>query len=161
MKCALCGGSLAVTARTHRYDECGLPNVHLSGVEVRACRKCGEREVAIPNLEGLHRCIARGLADKPSRLNGPEVRFLRKFLGRSGQDFAALMGVSAETVSRWEGGKQPLSALADRALRLMALHGTPADDYSLDRLKGIDSSPRREAGLEIEMRGRAWKLATA
>ncbi len=161
MNCLTCGGRMAVTTRTHRYLESGLPNVQLSGVEVRKCQKCGEQEVAIPNLEGLHRCIAHGLAEKASRLNGPEIRFLRKYLGRSSQDFAELIGVTRETVSRWETGKKPLSALADRVLRLMVLHGKPVEDYSLDRLKGIDEKARRAVRLDVEVWNHGWRVATA
>jgi len=105
--------------------------VTLVGVVVRECERCGEREVAIPNVEGLHRCIARVLAERRSALLGTEVRFLCKWLGYSGQDFAQLMGVTPETVSRWENSKRVLPSVADRALRLMVLRSEPVESYDL------------------------------
>ena len=62
--------------------------------------KCGEHEVAIPRIEDLHRTIAQAVIAKRERLTPAEIRFLRKFLGWSGADFAAHVGTTPETVSR-------------------------------------------------------------
>jgi transcriptional regulator with XRE-family HTH domain len=75
------------------------------------------------------------------RLQGAEVRFLRKWLGWSGRDFARHMGVSAETVSRRENERDPIGGTSGRLLRLMVLFGRPVADYSLDRLAEIDDAP--------------------
>jgi transcriptional regulator with XRE-family HTH domain len=65
------------------------------------------------------------------------VRYLRKYLGWSGADFAAHMGATRETVSRWETGDAPIGPTADRLLRLMVVTKTPVDDYSLELLSTI------------------------
>ena len=82
--------------------------------------------------------LARAVVGKTTRLTPTEIRFLRKSLGWSGQDFADHMGTAAETVSRWENGRTPMGAQADRLLRLMVLHEQPAERYDLAELKGID-----------------------
>ena len=100
IKCLQCGSKMNRSIEPYRYGR-GL-NVILSSVEVRRCPDCGEDEVVIPQVEQLHEAIARAVARKPSSLQPEEIRFLRTFLGYSSVDFANLMGVKPETVSRWE-----------------------------------------------------------
>ncbi|NOT32743.1 MAG: hypothetical protein HOP12_01095 [Candidatus Eisenbacteria bacterium] len=88
MKCAECGTTVKTRKENYRYDECGLKYVTLVGVEVSRCSKCANYEISIPQIEGLHRLIARILIDKATRFTGDEIRFLRKSLGWSGADFA-------------------------------------------------------------------------
>ena len=116
MKCIECGGRMKTTRENFRHEALGLP-VTLVGVEVSRCVGCGLSEVAIPALEGLHRAIAAALVAKTARLAAAEVRFLRKQLGWSGAELAEHLGVTRETVSRWEQGSAPIGATADRLLR--------------------------------------------
>ncbi len=125
----------------YQYAASGLPYVTLSGVEVRRCPECGEVEVMIPKIEELHRALALAVVAKKARLTGAEVRFLRKFLGWSGVDFAKRMGVTPESVSRWENDREKMSALADRPLRLMVVTREPVSDYSLDVLAELEDEP--------------------
>ena len=157
MKCLSCSAQMRVRRENFKYDACGLPYVTLVGVQVHRCSKCGEFEVAVPRSEDLHRVIAVSVARKRGRLEAAEVRFLRKWLGWSGADFAERMGVSAETVSRWETGAQQMGATADRLLRLMVASRTPQRDYSLDLLKEIDVAERKPFRLGLEARGGGWR----
>ncbi len=120
MKCE-CGTEMKSRKENYRYTESGLDNVILLGVEVRRCRSCGRSEVVLPRLEELHRTIARTVATGSSPLRPQEIRFLRKYLGYSGADFARVIGVSPETLSRWENGKAEPSRMVDLLLRYMAL----------------------------------------
>src|SRR5437879_11660470 len=105
LECSECGGSMKRARENYRYAESGLPNVILLGVEVSRCPTCGRVEVSIPRMAALHEGLARAISRKETRLAPEEVRFLRKHLGWSGTDFAGVMGVAPETVSRWETGK--------------------------------------------------------
>lgn len=147
---------------SYGYDACGLPNVTLQKVEVRRCPKCGETEVAIPGLESLHRSLALVLIRKPGRLVPAEIRFLRKYLGWSGADFAARMGPTAETVSRWETGATPMGPTADRLLRLKVATTSPQADYPLDTLAAIGRDPAPQPmRLNFAPDRRAgWRLST-
>src|SRR5262249_46395388 len=133
-----CGGTLRVKKEVVPFDQAmGLPGVMLY-TDVARCPKCHSYEVLIPNIDGLHRAIAREIVRRPARLSPPEVRFLRKVLGWSGRDFAEHMGTSVETVSRWETGATPIGAQADRLLRLMVMTRDPvSDDKRLDLLKTV------------------------
>lgn len=145
MKCVTCGTPMKSKRENYRYEAGGLPYVTLEGVDVARCPGCGETEVAIPAIEQLHRVISGALIRKRARLAPAEIRFLRKFLGWSGADFARHMGTTPETVSRWEHGTVPMGASADRLLRLLVATKASMRDYRVDvlaELVGDDRKPR-------------------
>jgi putative transcriptional regulator len=135
MQCINCGSKTLHKKEVERYEyvESGLRGVYLKGVTVHVCKKCGEEELAIPAIEGLHQAIANALASKPQRLQPIEVRFLRKHLGLSGRDFAALLRVTPETVSRWENPKRESEHIGETSellLRTLIIsHQKPITDY--------------------------------
>jgi putative zinc finger/helix-turn-helix YgiT family protein len=139
--CPSCGFKMKVTRENYRYDESGLPDVTLLGLEVRRCPECGETQAVIPHSEALHRMLARIVAEKPSRLLPDEVRFLRRYLGWSGADFARHMGVTVTQVSRWENG-MVMAATADRLLRLFVAALAPVSDYPVGALADLKKEAR-------------------
>ena len=161
MTCARCGAAMTASRENFLYTAGGLPNVTLVGVEVRRCAACGEFEVAIPRIEELHRTIARAVARKRGRLALVEIRFLRKWLGWSGVDFAAHVGVAPETVSRWENGNLQMGGPAERLLRLMVATRDPVESYSLDLLKSIDEEAASPFRLGVQADERGWHPVAA
>jgi putative zinc finger/helix-turn-helix YgiT family protein len=137
MTCISCGGQMHTQRENFLYEACGLPGVTLMDVEVSRCPQCGAYEVAIPQIDDLHKAIAQALIRKTSRLDAAEIRYLRKYLGWSGADFAAHIGATRETVSRWESGATPIGPASDRLLRLMVVTRDPINDYPLERLATI------------------------
>ena len=154
MKCGACGEPMVSARENFHYKASGLP-VTLVGVEVRRCKACGEHEVVIPRIELLHREIARAVVRKRSRLTFAEIRYLRTYLGWSGTDFAMHMGVTPETVSRWENNLR-MGPVADRLLRLMVQTFAPVADYSLDSLSELtdEATPVR---LRVEASNGGWR----
>ncbi|HXH83543.1 MAG TPA: type II TA system antitoxin MqsA family protein [Candidatus Tectomicrobia bacterium] len=144
MTCFECGGKMRTRRENYRYEASGLP-VTLKHVEVSRCEACGEIEVAIPAIDMLHRVMAGALIRKRQRLAPAEIRFLRKYLGWSGADFAQHMGTTAETVSRWENGRKPMGPVADRLLRLMVAKRAPVSDYTVDVLAQIAADDKHAA----------------
>jgi putative zinc finger/helix-turn-helix YgiT family protein len=162
MKCIVCGSTMDTKRENIRYDASGLPYVTLQQVEVSRCPQCGEVEIALPRIDELHRVIAAALIAKPSRLDAAEIRYLRKYLGWSGADFAAHMGTTRETVSRWEHGAVAMGPQADRLLRLMVATKAPVQDYAVETLKAISptKSPRAfRLGVKVARYG--WQAAAA
>jgi putative zinc finger/helix-turn-helix YgiT family protein len=157
-KCPMCGqGTLTSRRETRRYGR-GI-DVTLMNVTVRHCPACGEEFVAIPAIEALHRIIAGALAKSPARLSPGEVRFLRTYLGFSSADFARLIGVSPETVSRWESDRAPqrMSTAAERFLRLIVLQGKPIESYRLEETAAEDAPAR--VPLRLEPGAKGWATA--
>jgi putative zinc finger/helix-turn-helix YgiT family protein len=161
MNCAKCGGKLRVTGSTHRYTESGLPYVVLHGVQVRKCQECGEEEVAIPNISGLHRCIAAILVARKAALAAMEFRFLRQFLGHSSKDFAKTLGVTPETLSRWEHAGRDIPPVVDRIVRLLVVNTPPRTDYSADMLAKIRPAPLKHARMALRLSGSDWEADRA
>ena len=169
--CTTCRQEMVSAIEDYVYDESALSDVVLGGIEVRRCTngKCELRGVAvpvIPNIEGLHAALARAIIEQPARLSGDEVRFLRTHLGLRGVDFARVMGVAKETVSRWENDPaDPIGPQADRALRLLVLNQKPINDYSPEALTELlqkISDTRRPTGLRAERRpGAGWRAQEA
>lgn len=161
MKCQQCGGANAERQKgNHLYSESGLPNVTLVGVTLVSCPDCGARGVMIPKIEKLHAALAEMLITTVPKLSGPEVRFLRKYLGLSGVDFAERMGVAAATVSRWENDKEPIGGVAERLLRLMVAHEKRVASYVLDDTARIAArkAPKR---LEARLSESGWEAHAA
>lgn len=155
MNCIQCGGKLTTKPENYRYTASGLSNVTLVGVDVRRCSKCGDHEVVIPRIEELHRVLAASVVRQVSRLTKDELKFLRKYLGYSGVDFAKVIGVAAETVSRWENGKEKIGPTTEKLIRMLVVHTQPNRSYPIEALKKIteDRSPRR---LTLRPKGNSW-----
>lgn len=138
-----------------------LPTVVVTGIEGRKCSGCGDLKYGLPNMEELFRVVAGLLVQKPERLSGPEARFLRKWLGWSGQDTADRLGFTPETVSRWENDKVPISETADKLLRSLVMAREPIDDYAAwdARLASMAKSDPEPLALRMVAEGRSWSRA--
>lgn len=102
----------------YHFVESGLPNVYLSGITYRVCKECDKQSADIPALDDLMFKIARAVAQKEGPLNGPEIRFLRKRLRKKSVDFAKMVGVVPEQVSRWENDDNAPAPSADKLIRV-------------------------------------------
>ena len=146
MKCMECGGKMKTAQENFRHEALGLP-LTLLGTSVSRCIACGLAEVAIHKLEELHRAIASALLHKPALLAAGEIRFLRKQLGWSGAELANHLGVTRETVSRWEQGAAPMGGTADRLLRATVALATPIS-FRTETLRQIG----RGQGAPVQLR---------
>lgn len=123
-KCMMCGSKMnKVQESSFHYTDCGLSKVYLKGIVVHKCtnKECSEEEITIPNIEELHQLLAEKVASQVNKILPEEIRFLRTHLGFSGVNFAAAIGVSAETVSRWEKGTVNMKEASERFLRVLIL----------------------------------------
>lgn len=160
MTCEECGQEIKVVRRDHEYVESGLPGIVIRDMEFHVC-PCGESRV-VPRMAQLHRIIAEQVATKRARLTGAEVRFLRKHLGWSGEDFARAMDVTASTVSRWENERESMSVMAERLLRLMALRDKPVESYPNERLAEVGrDAEARPVHLELQANRSGWSVQDA
>ena len=116
----------------YHYQECGLPNVYLINGYREVATPHG-RGIAIEDVDGLHRTIARELVYTKPALSGAEVRFIRKFLELTQARLAELLGVEEQSVRRWEGLAE-LPRQADRSVRLVFRDILRDLDLPLDEL---------------------------
>ena len=69
-------------------------------------------KIPAPNMKKLQLAAFKALAEKPSKLTGDEVRFVRKHLRMTQVDFAKWLNMSNHSVvSQWEGRAEHLSGM--------------------------------------------------
>jgi len=78
-------------------------------------------DVHIPHHDKLMAVAAVYRCTLPRRLNGKEMKFIRKAINKSAVDWADHLSTDKSTLSRWESNKQPMSINAEKLLRLTAL----------------------------------------
>lgn len=100
---------------------------------------CGASEVPGEALEAFEISVGRALTNAPP--TGEAARWIRKALGYTAVDLAALLGVRPETISRWERNERSIDhaawamlgmlttdrRMAEAALRSVGAAELPAD----------------------------------
>lgn len=158
MKCPTCRKS---ELKTHKEDHQYIAGVMLLGTEIRTCPGCGERLTCIYRVDDLHRVIAFAFAEQEARLAPDQVRFMRKYLGWSGGQFADIMGVAAETVSRWENGAQEMTTPHEKLLRVLVERLRPLEEYPNEELALVAKPGVERHPLRLEVTKRGWVEASA
>lgn len=152
-KCKTCGSDIfnkKVVPEFHD-DLMGIPVIVMNAVEQESCVKCGTlRSTLIPNLEGLIAAIAVKRATMPTKLNGSELKFLRKALGWKAKELAEKLEVTPEAISRWENDQNPMNPQSEGYFRLIVCtllkEKAPKIAVNLDQIVGMKIRPVRTAG---------------
>jgi len=118
--CSECGSDGTVVRGSYPFKESGL-NVVLHGIQILKCAKCGTEEPIIPRMNDLMRTIAFAVVDKPYALRGEEIRFLRKYLRMTGDEFCRVLHVDRTTLSKWENNEDKVGRQSDLLIRSVAL----------------------------------------
>lgn len=162
MKCSECRGEMIEKREAVTDHRIGLSNLVLVDFPVLRCKRCHAREIVFPRLSQLLETLAASIINQKQRLNGEEVRFLRKVLGWSSSDLAAKLGVALSTVSRWEHGKEPIGIVPDRLLRMFIAHGKHVDTYDLETIQHRAASRSvKRMKLRAKMKDAKYEVALA
>lgn len=143
MNCERCGGTTKILkGQTWQYTESGLDNVYLRNVDVCACSACDAKSPRLPRINDLHAAIGRAIALQKIPLSGNEARYLRKHLGLQAKEWAVLLRIPPETLSRWENGKQVIGPQSDSLIRAfyflkLAETGQPIPDHAVEEMAAI------------------------
>jgi len=108
----------ATADNPYRFLDSGLSNVYLIGIRYWICAQCGRQAAEIPALEQLMSVIAKAVVMKPALLNGEEIRFLRKRVGKKAAELAELINRTPEHFSKLENDQLPLQEDTDKLIRL-------------------------------------------
>jgi putative zinc finger/helix-turn-helix YgiT family protein len=95
------------------------------------CPRCGETVLARDQIEALRLGAFQVYRRNHGLLSAAEIRSIRERHGLSQGELARLLRLGANTVSRWEAGRNVQSAAMDVLLRL--IRDLPG---SLDYLRG-------------------------
>lgn len=100
------------------YRDCGLENIYLlNGFDKEEHE--GEEFLSISDVDGLHRAIGMHIVLHRKAPSGKEIRFLRNEMDMSQAGLADILGVSDQSVARWEKGETEAPGPAVLALRLV------------------------------------------
>ena len=152
-------GRVEFNQMTYRYTGAGLPNIYLrNGYTVR--ESVYGQTVSFDDVHGLHRAIGLAVVGKSGCITREELRFLRKELGLSQRELAALVGSSEQTVSLWErNGKTPRAAdLLVRLLYTERAAGHVRVGRALRELAGLDAA-EDVATMQFETADGGWRDA--
>jgi len=119
--CSNCGGVAKTRVGKYRFEESGLKDVFLIGIELIKCQKCKNVDPVIPAINQLMQVLAVAVAAKPCKLDGQEIRFLRKYLRMTGDQFSGLLGTDKTTISKWETDEQDHGERADLLIRAVVM----------------------------------------
>ena len=154
--CLACGAPLKrATNQRHHYLESGLKTVWLEGVTVHDCNACKERYTEIPNVDRLHRFIAKAIVEKRFALVGPEFRFLRKQMRMKSREIAIFLGVTLTTISRWETGAERIGAANDRLMRSLYMFWRLKQDDVKNSAQTFERLNALFSGLSVRPRAQA------
>src|SRR5580700_3881978 len=116
--CPICGTSMVEKRSTLRLrvngEEISVPSArHL------ACPKCGEVLLRYQDAKRLHEDAIAIYRKKHGLLSAEQIRALRERFNLTQSDLAHLLRLGANTVSRWESGRNVQTAAMDLLLRLL------------------------------------------
>lgn len=109
-----------MTTIDYRYDECGLDNVILVGLN--CCQDDeGELVVNVPNINVLHRSLMGAIAQKGTAISAQELRFVRTEMGMTQSELAEVVDRDGQSIGRWERGEKPIDRSAETLIRVLVL----------------------------------------
>lgn len=142
-----------------QYRACGLDNVYLrSGYDQRMLG--GQIYTSVQDADDLHKAIAEHLALRRKLLKGQEVRFLRKFLSWTQAQAGDALGISDQSVARYEKDQVALEGSADRLFRLYVIGHIIGDIDPVEILEQIRQSDSLSSDqMVLEHCEDEWKVA--
>jgi putative zinc finger/helix-turn-helix YgiT family protein len=114
------------------------------------CQACGEGFFETRTLARFDQLVAKEFAEA-GVTSGEALRFIRKAAGVPAADFAALLDVRPETVSRWEHDKRPIDRGSYAVLHQLLLDKLAESTATADYLRGLGKAKRLPKTVEVEV----------
>jgi len=139
-----------MTRNAYHYIECGLDNVIIRGIS-EVVDDAGETVLTIPNVNGLHRAIAKAIVSKTSGMSGKELRFLRTEMGMTQSELASMIHREPLAISRWERAEIPIDCNAETLIRLHTIQVMGLQvDASVKEISGWATPRAEEVPITID-----------
>ena len=116
--CSACGeGRLTDKIVSHDVGALlGMPHVKVEHLPALACTKCGVVTVVGAVLDSVSLLLAAVILRRAS-LEASEVRYLRRMVGDTQEEFAKRLEVDRATVNRWENSAARITGTPAYAIR--------------------------------------------
>ena len=139
-----CLGDREKRPEPFHYTMCGLDDIYLlSGFEIH--ETAYGRGVSIERADELHKAIGRYLILHRKVLGPKDIRFLRKNLNMTQDELSKYLGVTGQTVARYEKGQTEIPGPADKLIRVLyAVYLLPAEA----RAKIAEEILKTQSGLD-------------
>jgi putative zinc finger/helix-turn-helix YgiT family protein len=112
------------------------------------CAACGTIFFDDAVVDQFDVLVAARLAE--AGVTEPEaLRFMRKVTGLQGKEFAELLGVRPETVSRWEQGKRPIDRATYAIIRQLVHERARGTTATADYLRSLAKPKRLPRTIKI------------
>jgi len=142
LRCSNCGNA-DFEPRRINYDVgplLGMTEVLVENYPALVCPKCKAVSHVGEVLNEVEMTLAAFILQKGT-IDQMEVRYLRKLLGYTQDEFAQKLGVERITVSRWENSEAPVSGPQALALRSYAFFKLWGKSRRIDALVGTFLEP--------------------
>ena len=148
-RCPNCGAarveSRMVTRKRHVAG-----HVFTAQLPSRGCATCGTSYFDDNVVEQFDALVAAKLAE--AGVTEPEaLKFMRKVTGLQGKEFAKLLAVRPETVSRWEQGKRPIDRATYAVIRQLVSERARGITVTSDYLRSLHRPKRLPKTVKITL----------
>ncbi len=114
------------------------------------CSSCGtayfaDEDVASFDLHVAAKLAEAGIADAAA------LKFMRKVTGLNGKEFAGLLEVRPETVSRWEQGRRPIDRSTYAIIRQLIFDRLQGKTTTADWLRSLRKPKRLPKNVRVHL----------
>jgi len=161
MKCQHCGGKTFSVRilKPYRFPDSGLSYLWINGLNIWRCQNCSKDTVPISQPENFFWTAARFVVQRPGRLTGEEVSYLREMLGLENAILALALGTTERVVANWQRtgtNRAGMSAMAERTLRLLVISQDPSFRCPIELLTDLSSKPRPVRHILLSPNRKIW-----
>ena len=151
-QCSNCSADAKIVRGDYEFRETGLRDLVLLDIELIKCGKCGNVDPILFQVDELMHIAAVAILQKPYRLQGEELRFLRKHIDLNQEEFAKLLHVDKTTLSKWENNEDPIGVQSDLLARAVVIsRDKRLEKRAADHIRAFEKIADKQKHLRVEV----------
>lgn len=151
-QCSNCGSEAKIVRGDYEFKETGLRDLVLLDIELVKCGKCGNVDPILFQVDELMHIAAVAILQKPYRLQGEELRFLRKHIDLNQEEFAKLLHVDKTTLSKWENNEDPIGVQSDLLARAVVIsRDKRLEKRAADHIRAFEKIADKQKHVRVEV----------
>ncbi len=119
------------------YTQCGLDDVYLVNGFSREETDYGPA-TSIRNVDGLHRAIGLHIVEHRKTISAKEMKFLRRQMDFTQQELGNAMGITDQTIARYEKDETPVPGPVNKLIRFLYVFKLLPDEAQRDVIKSLN-----------------------
>lgn len=148
-QCPNCGAT-RLQSRVVKRKRHVAGHMFTADLPARVCAECGTTYFEDRVVGQFDALVAAKLAE--AGVTAPEaLKFMRKVTGLLGKEFAELLAVRPETVSRWEQGKRPIDRATYAIIRQLVYEHARGLTATRDYLRSLRRPKRLPKTIRIAL----------